>query len=261
MSDSKACIKGTNDLLDLVSTLESSKGKLKEVISAVDEYLKLIEEVFKAQLEACRKRVEYQQERVRIAEERLESCLNKRHWDEEKQEYVPSCHYEETAVKSMQDELRVYEKKYNDVQSLVDDCRRCILQYKEHGWAFSISGAEGILDNVVNDIIPKAIDKLKNIISIVEQYQSFKFSLRNDGVCNNVMASANTALSSTAKIPGFSSEKAKQFRLATERLCEKNVLEDKHRNDFIDTQMREICPNCHRPKFICICPRTLERER
>ena len=251
MTELGAYILDHQTLYELKSRLDYSGDTMLKVLEGVDNYLEGVKDVLKEQVDNLREQWEEAQRQLSEAEDALSACEASQTWDEEDHEYHPSCNWEWSAVERARDHERECRDKYERGERILNEVESEISKYKEPGGILAPPGAERYLENLAKDHTNKAIQKLDDIIEIVEKYLRFGVTLSRPGA-NQVSIPEKDNTHEPTSSPTLG-EKAGAFNMGTQRVIEANYK--------IESATRVmVCERCGRPITFCICPRIKERE-
>lgn len=251
MAELGAYILDHQTLYELKSRLDYSGDTMLKVLEGVDNYLEGVKEVLKKQVDILREQWEEAQRELSEAEDALSACEASQTWDEEDQEYHPSCNWERSAVERARDYEYKCREKYERGERILSEVEYEITKYKEPGGVIAPPGAEKYLENLAKDHTHKAIQKLDDIIEIVERYLRFGVTLSHPGADQvSIPEKDNTPEPTSSPTP---EDKAGAFNRGTQKVIEAN--------EKIESATRVmVCERCGRPIPLCICPRIRERE-
>lgn len=262
MGDSRAHILDTYCLIRLSGTLNGCIGDLTRVRNDVAEYLVLFLESLDRKIEVAREELEAIDEELEIAEENLSAIKDRQEWDDEKKEYVPDCSREESVVERLRNRRYRCAERNREAESIVNDCKRAIDEYKQPGSAFGYSGGEGVIDNITGTYMPQAIAKLNEIYDVTQEYLKLRMGIGNKGATSMAAASFSHQSKAMRFVKGegvvaslIDSGKSKATRFKDgEDLLKREMAQTGSAAGF-------FCPNCKRPRIACVCPKGNERER
>lgn len=133
MSEQGAHILDHQTLYELKSRLDYSGDTMLKVLEGVDNYLEGVKEVLKGQVDILREQWEDAQRELSEAEDALSACEASQTWDEEDQEYHPSCNWERSAVERARDYEYKCREKYERGERILSEVEYEITKYKEPG--------------------------------------------------------------------------------------------------------------------------------
>ncbi len=140
----------------LIDTLRLTGKTMAEIDSRVSNYLRAVEDALERQLDFLRDRLDEAQEKLREAEQALSSCESSQVFVPELGEYVPSCSCEEAEVSAARDEVAEWERKYEEGQAIVADCRRETEEYNGY------MGGHQLIQNMSDNQTAAAIEELSS---------------------------------------------------------------------------------------------------
>lgn len=253
MCDSKAYIRDHQSLIELNNTLEYSADSMLKILEQVDQYLTGVMACLNDQLQALEEQLRIAEEKLAEAEDRLRVCEASQEWDEEKNEYRPSCKWETSNVNLARKIRDDYQQRVNQAKEIIHKCQHEVDEYKKPGGLVDMPGGEKTLMGLAKEHTDQATSKMRDILEVVSEY------------LNHSVSGKQTATTSFGCVNGSASgqatecpAKAERFRLASQRVIERQQRDSGDRLADANRAMR--CAKCGRPLVGCICSKNRERE-
>ena len=250
MAEPGANILNHRTLYDLKDRLDHSGDTMLRVLEGVNNYFEGVLNVLQQQVEILRAKWEEAQEQLSEAEDALSSCEASQTWDEEDEEYHPSCNSEKRDVERARQYEAECRETYEQGQRIQAEVQSQIEKYRAPAGLTAPPGAEKYLEYLAEDHTNKAIEKLDKIIEIVEQYLRFGVTMDRPGAGQvPVKDSDEQELADSVSLK----DKKEAFETGTKKVTE--------RNKSIESSTRVmVCPRCGRPLTLCVCPRLRGKE-
>lgn len=257
MSEPTAHIRDHQSLIELNNTLEYSADSILKILEQVDGYLKGVIEALKNQIKVLEDELRAAEEKMSEAEQDLSDCEASQEWDEENEEYRPSCSCEAGRVRLAREIRDKCQERVNQAQSILRDCEYEIEEYKKTPGIVTPPGGEKLLEGLAKDHTDKATSKMREILAVVERYLRYNMSTKS-----SMFSTASTDLDGTndSSRTLTPEEKKERFNSAIQRVIERQQNENYGSRQIADANRVIRCPRCGRPPIACICNNTRERE-
>ena len=259
MSEPSAHIRDHQSLIELNNTLEYSADSILKILEQVDGYLKGVIEVLKNQTKELEEELRAAEEKLSEAEQALSDCEASQEWDDEEEEYRPSCNYEAGRVRLTREIRDKCQERVNQAQKIQKDCEYEIEQYKYTGGVMGVPppGGEKTMEDLAKEHTDKATSKMRDILAVVEKYLRYNMSTKASCFSTTPTDIDVTNGSSKTLSP---EEKKERFNSAIKKVIERQQSENYGSRQIADANRVIRCPRCGRPPIACICNNTRERE-
>jgi len=257
MSEPTAHIRDHQSLIELNNTLEYSADSILKILEQVDRYLAGVIEALKKQMDVLEEELRVAEEELSESEQALSDCEASQEWDEEEEEYRPSCSCEAGRVSSAREIRDKCQERVNQAQSIIGDCEYEIEEYKKSGGFITPPGGEKLLEGLAHDHTDRATSKMREILDIVEKYLRYNMSVKSP--FNSSIPPAADSMSSIDNTL-TPEQKKDRFNDAVQRVIQQQQSDNCGSRQIADATRVMRCPGCGRPPVACICNNTRERE-
>lgn len=211
-----------------------------------------VREVLAKQVEYLSNELEEAERALSMAEDNLRSCEASQEWDEEENEYRPSCSNESRAVvraRKVCDECR---HKYDEGCRIKDECDKEIELYQEPFGILTPPGGEKTLEYLAIEHTENATKKMQEILDVIDEYISTPISIGN-AVDNLNMPAALDDERPVEDRPLTNIEKKERFKNAIRNAIERQQDQNHGDRKIADANRVMKCPKCDRPIAACVC--------
>lgn len=259
MSEPSAHIRDHQSLIELNNTLEYSADSILKILEQVDGYLKGVIDALKNQTKVLEEELRAAEEKLSEAEQALSACEASQEWDEEEEEYRPSCNYEAGRVRLAREIRDKCQERVNQAHKILQDCEYEIEQYKYPGGIFYIPppGGEKTMEDLAKEHTDKATSKMRDILAVVEKY--LRYNMSTKASCFSTTPTDIDVANGSSKTLS-PEEKKERFNNAIQKVIERQQNENYGSRQIADANRVIRCPRCGRPPIACICNNTRERE-
>lgn len=167
----------------LPELLMGTAQSLIEVDTAVTSWMDEVRQKLEQQCRVLREKEKEAQERVYAAQANLQSCEDSQEYDEEKDEYRPSCNLQRSALRRAQDIHFEIEQKCKQAESILSDCDAEISDWNKSGGAGY--GGHGIAQYLQNEMAPAISKKAEEINTKIDAISNVNmgFETRDEAPC------------------------------------------------------------------------------
>ena len=257
MSDSNAYIRDHQSLIDLNNTLEFSADAILRVLEQVDNYLQGVLRVLRNQVQILEGELRFAQDKLSFVEQTLRDCEASQRWDEEHQEYRPNCKYEADQVSCVRSQCRRCEERVELAKEIVRKCELEIEEYKRPGGFIIPAGGEKLMQLLAQEHTDKATEKMREILTVVEEYLHSNMSIRQC-VASGIYTNSEERIKSQDTMTP--EQKKERLKSAIDNVIDKMQRENNTMEQNATPNISMVCPNCKRARVACICPRQREKE-
>lgn len=259
MSEPSAYIRDHQSLIDLNNTLEYTADSVLKILEQVDSYLRGVKSTLESQMKVLEDELRTAEEELSEAERALSDCEASQKWDEEEEEYRPSCNWQAGRVRVARENRDKCQERVNEAQAVVRDCEYEIEQYKYPGGIFHMPppGGEKTLEELAKDHTDRATAKMREILEVVEEYLRFNMSLRPDSPC---LPDSGDAPLETSRQQLTPEQKKVRFQNAVQKIIDRQDGENFGTRQLADANRVMRCSQCGRPPVACICSNKREEE-
>lgn len=259
MNEPSSYIRDHQSLVELNNTLEYTADSILKILEQVNAYIQGVKKVLKEQMEMLQEELRAAEEKLSDAEQALSDCEDSQKWDEEKEEYLPSCSWQKGRVKLAREIRDKCKERVEKAQKIIDECEYEISEYKRPPGIFTPAGGEKTMEYLAQDHTDKATGKLREILEVVEEYLKFPMSAKK-GFGTAAAPDSNMADSSSDTVSLSPEQKKERFENAIQKVIERQHSENYGYSRVADANRVMKCPRCGRPAVACICSNTRERE-
>jgi len=245
MSDIRIHILDHKSLIRLNDAIDYCGDSFLRLLPKVDNYLKNNIQAFERQRDVLKELLDEAEIALREAETALSDCESSQHEEEDEDGHkhiTPSCDWQRGAVNVARKHRDECKKNYDKACEIVSKCKTAYEdEYKHIGGMLTPPGAEKTLEYLAQTHTDEANRIMNDIIADVEAY----LEIPHEELSEN---------------EGMPYDKQQKFNEASERIKDLQK-SDSNYNQVANANVETICPGCHRPIPICICPRIRERIR
>ena len=240
-----------------IQTSDSIKDLLEQVNRDFDALMKNMEE----QKNCLEKKMQEAERRYQQAEAAHSRCLASQRYDEEDKCYRPSCDAEAANAERYRKEYEDLNRRYQQAEQILNDCNNKLNEFRS-------SAAD--VKNMLDERTGSASDKMNMIKDKLSEYDSSSVSLGSLLHSNN-NSNKQEASAKVQNASGQDSNKTEEERQAKikavnearqnlENQMKRQDLMQKLKNATDDLKKKDAeniprCPQCHRPKYLCTCPK------
>lgn len=264
MSEPTAFIRDHQSLIELNNTLEYSADSMLKLLESVNDYIHGVLDALKKQKEVLDEQLKIAEEELSNAERELSACESSQTWDEEYEEYTPSCDLEQNRVQSARYERDKCQEQVNRANEIIRDCECEIEKYKKTPGFVTLPGAEKVLEYLAKSHTDGATSKLRKILEVVDKYLQFNVSINTINTAVSKIENADSNIVASKKgesIKELSPEEKKdRFNNAIKGIIDKQEKNNTGNNKIEDANKVMRCKKCGRPLVACICQNDREKE-
>jgi len=238
-------VRDPSSLAELNNTTEYVADSLLKIEESVDSYLEGVKTVLEEQRDAIKEKLDEAEEKLSEAEDDLSSCEASQTEDEDGN-YTPSCNWERRAVESARRGVEEWQEKYDAACRIVAEVDYEIENYRDMGGALHPPGGKYFIQYLAGEHTDKATESLRGCIDIITEYHEASVN-ESDRVTGEILENPNKTDDDKPL-----SEDEKMFRFGE---LSGKVIDNQAQNsrNIADANRVMKCPDCGRPKALCIC--------
>ena len=240
---SQTNVKDLKSLEDLGTILHYSADCILKLLGAIDQYFRNVMQSLKEQLNVVKEKLEEAENELKEAQDELRECENSREYDEDAGEYVPSCNWEAMRVNQCQKVYDDWKEKYDQAQSIIEQCEAELDTYHHPGGIFVPPGGERRMERMADENMQAGYEKMQQIVEKVKYHADFNMSdVADDGKTIITIDDRDEK----------EEDRMNRYNNAVENI-KIEQLEEANRKGVSDADVAMVCPKCHRPFLVCVC--------
>lgn len=252
MGGSNIYIRDHRSLVELNNTLGYSADSILKLLDSVKNYLEGVCKALAQQVEYLASELEEAEQALSEAEDDLRSCEALQEWDEDENEYRPSCNVESRAVTRAREVRDECQRKYDEGCRIKGECDAEIELYQEPGGLITPPGGEKTLEYLAIEHTESATKKMQEILDVIDEYISTPIFIGNPPG-NIDTSTVSDSVRPIEDRPLTDEDKEERFKNTVSKVIERQQEQNYGDNKIADANRAMKCPICNRPMAACIC--------
>lgn len=217
----------------LRATFSRNSTLINNAQGSIDNYLREVQDSMNRDLQVISKRLEEAEKKLIAAEAALRCCESKQKWDDEKNEYRPSCSFEASRVRDARCEYQKYKQIYDNAKKIIDECNSRISGYNQNVRSI-LTGLCATSNNACSRLgmILNRINEYQNNPSLLSASITTAYSMKGTNLPNKLKQQELEKMSQEYAKKVESLNKRRKIIEATEAIKKR--------------QNKNICPKCGR---------------